>query len=101
MDDLYIFSLFSLFLLNPKLVFFLLSCFGWQFFLFRALFSLLQLALVSFRSFLASGSFFLSFEDHQFGVFIRTKIKTTGALCALFLSLFSRITPIYAQKVEQ
>ena len=31
----------------------------------------------------------------------QTKIKTTGALCALFLSLFSRITPMNAQKVEQ
>jgi len=31
----------------------------------------------------------------------QTKIKTTSALCALFLSLFSRITPMNAQKVEQ
>jgi hypothetical protein len=43
--------------------------------------------------------FFSFFRTDQFG--FDTKIKTTGALCALFLSLFSRITPIYAQKVEQ
>ena len=51
----------------------------------------------SFCSFLASGkSFFLSFE--LINSVFHTKIKTTGALCALFLSLFSRITPMNAHK---
>lgn len=72
-----------------------------EWWIFFALFSFFLPFLVSlsFCSFLASGkSFFLSFFRRASIRCFRTKIKTTGALCALFLSLFSRITPIYAQK---
>jgi hypothetical protein len=77
--------------------------------LFLAIFSLSR--VVAFLSSETNCSRFVSFvsRKRQFFSFFRrssircfqTKIKTTGALCALFLSLFSRITPMNAQKVEQ
>ena len=72
-QDFAIFSVFSRF--------FFLSC-------FLAIFSLSALSLFcncslfAFRSFLASGSFLLPFEDHQFGVF-KQKLKRMPLL--LFL----------------
>ena len=67
------------------------------FFLFFYFFGL----SLSFCSFLAKRQEFFSFFRRSSIRCFQTKIKTTGALCALFLSLFSRITPMNAQKVEQ
>ena len=65
------------------------------------IFLLFFLFFYFFVSFLASGNFFFLSIDHQFGVFKQKLKRPVSALCALFLSLFSRITPMSAQKGEQ
>ena len=72
-----------------------------EYFLLFFLFFYLFWSLVLFLLFSRKRQEFFSFFRRSSIRCFRTKIKTTGALCALFLSLFSRITPIYAQKVEQ
>lgn len=72
-----------------------------EYFLLFFLFFYLFWSLVLFLLFSRKRQEFFSFFRRSSIRCFQTKIKTTGALCALFLSLFSRITPIYAQKVEQ
>ena len=63
-------------------------------------FSLLQLLSFRFSFVSRKRQFPPSFRRSSIRCF-QTKIKTPSALCALFLSLFSRITPMNAQKGER
>jgi len=72
-----------------------------EYFLLFFLFFYLFWSLVLFLLFSRKRQEFFSFFRRSSIRCFQTKIKTTGALCALFLSLFSRITPMNAQKVEQ